>query len=216
LFLRATTLGSAAAACVALATSTGVAPVRSADPDPFRVVMPALSAAKLPPPPPAPAFIPQTIVLPSGGVTMSPPVEARHTILVSGKEFFDVPSHPALVAWYDRFGTIGKGGSNTLFAAHINYLGYGAGPFARLTRSKVGDTLTVVAADGRRLAFSVQSVSVLKVGAIDMNAVVYPALAANKERVTLITCGGTFVPNASGSGGQYDSRVLLVAERYVD
>jgi hypothetical protein len=56
----------------------------------------------------------------------------------------------------------------------------------------------------------------VKVGAIDMNAVVYPALAPNKERITLITCGGTFVPNGSGSGGQYDSRVLLVAERYVD
>ena len=101
-------------------------------------------------------------------------------------------------------------------AAHINYMGYGAGPFARLTRTRVGDTLTVVAPNGVILKYSVQSMSVIKLSALDMNGVVYPALSPDKERVTLISCGGTFVPNASGSGGQYDSRVIVVAERYVD
>ena len=48
-----------------------------------------------------------------------------------------------------------------------------------------------------------------------MDAVVYPWLDAGVERVTLISCGGTFVPYAGG-GGEYTSRVILVAERYVD
>ena len=207
--------GMAAAVVALSAIAPGGAPARSAEPDPFRVVAPGLSAGKLPPPP-VPAFIPSTIGLPSGGVTMAPKIETRHTILVSGQEFFDIPSHPSLVAWYDQFGKLGEGGSNTLFAAHINYMGYGAGPFARLTRTRVGDTLTVVATNGVILKYSVQSMSVIKLSALDMNGVVYPALSPDKERVTLISCGGTFVPNASGSGGQYDSRVIVVAERYVD
>ncbi|MEZ4493087.1 MAG: class F sortase [Dehalococcoidia bacterium] len=147
---------------------------------------------------------------------MSPPIETRHTVLIGGKEFFDVPTHPSRVAWYDQFGTLGRQGSTTLMAAHINYLGYGAGPFAKLTSAVVGDTLTVTDTTGRTLTYSVQGVQVIKLSALDMNSVVYPALGAGKERLTLISCGGTFVPNRSGPGGQYESRVILVAERYVE
>jgi sortase (surface protein transpeptidase) len=160
--------------------------------------------------------MPATLRLASGGVTMSPQIETRHTIVTSGKEYFDVPSHPSKVAWYDQFGTLGKAGSTTLMAAHINYMGYGAGPFAKLTSTKVGDTLTVTDAGGKVLSYSVQSVQVTKLSQLDMNLVVYPSLGAGKERLTLISCGGTFVPNPSGSGGQYDSRVIVVTERYVD
>ena len=50
---------------------------------------------------------------------------------------------------------------------------------------------------------------------LDMNSVVYPPLPSNRERVTLISCGGTFVPYPTG-GGEYLSRVILVAERVID
>lgn len=209
-----------------LALGPATAPVESADEPEYRVVVPALASDKFPPPPtpaptptptPEPAFgQPTTLHLASGGVTGSPPIEPRHTIISGGREFFDVPSHPSLVAWYDRFGTLGKGGSTTLMAAHIDYVGYGAGPFARLTSARVGDLATVTNARGETLKYSVQSVQVIHLSNLDMNQVVYPALAPNKERLTLISCGGTFVPNPSGVGGQYESRVILVAERYVE
>jgi sortase (surface protein transpeptidase) len=147
---------------------------------------------------------------------MSPQIEARDTVTVAGKKYFDVPTQPSRVAWYEAFGSLGQAGSTTLLAAHINYAGYGAGPFARLTSATVGDTITLTDTAGRTLVYSVQSVQVIKLANLDMNQVVYPTLGAGKERLTLISCGGTFVPNPSGVGGQYDSRVILVAERYVE
>ncbi len=204
----------------AFAISASVAPAQSAVQPKYRVVVPALSAGKFPPPPtptPTPVFgTPATLRLASGGITMSPQIEARHTVTVAGKEYFDVPTQPSRVAWYEAFGDLGRAGSTTLLAAHINYAGYGAGPFARLTSATVGDTITLTDTVGRTLVFSVQSVQVIKLANLDMNQVVYPTLGAGKERLTLISCGGTFVPNPSGVGGQYDSRVILVGERYVE
>lgn len=196
-----------------------IVPARSADPPEFAAYVPGIVAsgvAPTPTPTPVPTGSPVTMTLASGGVTMRPPIEARDTILVGGTEFFDVPSHPSLVAWYQRFGRLGSGGSNTLFAGHINYVGYGAGPFAYLTRTRIGDDLVVETSSGKSLRYTVQSVAVVRVSRINMDEVVYPALAPNKERVTLISCGGTFVPNPSGVGGQYDSRVIVYAERYVE
>jgi hypothetical protein len=157
-----------------------------------------------------------SLSLPSGGVTAASPVEVRDTTYqADGREVFEDPSGPQYIAWYARFGQPGQPGHNSLFAAHINYVRYGNGPFATLTSAQVGDTLTVALSTGEAVAYTVMSVTVVPLAQLDMNAVVYPALGGSTERVTLISCGGTFVPNASGVGGEYESRVILVAERQV-
>ena len=43
----------------------------------------------------------------------------------------------------------------------------------------------------------------------------YPGLGSHTERVTLISCGGTFIPNPGGLGGAYNGRIVLIAERWV-
>ncbi|MGK2964048.1 MAG: class F sortase, partial [Tepidiformaceae bacterium] len=104
----------------------------------------------------------------------------------------------------------------SVFAAHINYVGYGKTPFSHVTSAPVGSRLVVRMANGVEYAYSVQSVQVIDLDVLDMNQVVFPSVAPNKERITLISCGGTFVPNPGGVGGEYNSRVILVAERYTD
>jgi sortase (surface protein transpeptidase) len=139
-------------------------------------------------------------------------VEERDTVYVGGREVFADPSAPQKIAWYPRFGTPGRT-ANSIFAAHINYVNYGNGPFAYLTSARPDDALYVTMADGTVYTYTVKSVEVIHISELDMNIVVFPSLDGHTERVTLISCGGTFVPYPGG-GGEYESRVVLVAERY--
>jgi sortase (surface protein transpeptidase) len=90
----------------------------------------------------------------------------------------------------------------------------GPAPFWYLASARVGDLLRVTIANGTVYIYSMQSVEVIPLQVLDMQQVVYPGLASDRERVTLISCGGTFVPYAGG-GGEYESRVVLAAERII-
>lgn len=189
----------------------------------YRAFAPAVSRAENPTPTPQPTPTPrpapyagpvQTLYLGSASLTMNPVVEERDTTFNGEREVLQDPSGPARVAWYPRFGHPGFVGNNSLFAAHINYVNYGNGPFAHLTSASVGDALYVIMDNGESYAYEVKSVDIIGLDALNMDAIVFPAMASGTERVTLISCGGTFVPRPGG-GGEYQSRVILVAERYV-
>ncbi len=193
-------------------------------PLPVRAVVPVVAgdgqqSVSEPAPPPPPALVVdhggvQTLYLASAGVTNAPEIERRHTEHRDGAEYFQTPTHPAKVAWYDRFGGPGGGGTNTLFSAHVDFVGFGAGPFHGLVGSEIGASLYVMMVDGTEFPYTVVSVEVIDLQVLDMVEVVFPILDSHTERVTLISCGGTFVPYAGG-GGAYNSRVILIAERWV-
>ena len=190
----------------------------------YRVVAPQVSRGDAPPPTPTPTPRPipyngpvASLYLASASISGASPVEVRDTVYVGGRETFQDPSRPERIAWYSRFGQPGYPGHNSLFAGHINYIGHGNGPFAYLTSARIDDALYVTMANGDSYAYTVKSVEIvglaeLEAGAID--SYVFPTLDRNTERVTLISCGGNFVPRPGG-GGDYTSRVILGAERYV-
>lgn len=199
----------------------GATSANSAQPAKYFARAPAVArdGIPLPPPTPTPSPVdygpPRALTLDSAALPANAYIEARHTELVDGRETFQTPTHPGYIAWYSRFSTMGRPGQNTIMAAHIDYAGYGNGPFRYLTGARTGDPLFVNMDNGDVLTFTVKSVDVVQLESLDMDAVVYPALPAGRERLTLISCGGTFVPYFGG-GGAYDSRVILVAERIHD
>jgi len=188
----------------------------------YHAVAPAVTRGEDPTPPPAPAPYDgpvSSLYLASAGISTSAPVEQRGTRFESGREVFADPSAPGNIAWYsdDRFGHPGFAGQNSVFAAHINYINYGNGPFARLTSAEPGSALYVTMDNGASYAYTVLYVTLVPIEVLTsggMDAIVFPALDVHTERVTLISCGGDFLPNPGG-GGEYTSRVVLVAERYV-
>ena len=93
-------------------------------------------------------------------------------------------------------------------------MGLGRVVFGYLTSAQPGDAIYVSMESGDQYTYTVTSVEIKKLGDIDMGPIVYPDLDENTERITLISCGGTFSPYPEG-GGEYDSRVFLIAERYV-
>ncbi len=187
----------------------------------YRGFVPAVSRAEiatptptLPAPTPTPYIGPvSSIYLASAGVTTNAPVESRDVNNTTSGPVFQEPTHPSRIAWYSNYGMPGWRGNNSIFAAHINYVGYGNGPFAMLTSAVPGSALYITMATGTVYTYTVKAMEVIHLSNLNMNTVVYPALDSNTERITLISCGGTFVPLPGG--GQYDSRVIVVAERYV-
>ena len=218
--LRGALFAGLAAATLIAAVS---APLAAAEPDgelPFRAFAPGVmrgEAAAAPTTAPTPKPVPyagpvESLHLASARLGAGSPVEVRDTHFIGGEEFFEDPSAPAYIAWYERFGHPGFAGNNSVFAAHIDYVGYGKGPFGYLTSASAGDALYVTMDNGVEYAYTVRSVEIVHLDTLDMDSVVFPALGAGVERITLISCGGTFVPRPGG-GGEYDSRVILVAER---
>jgi hypothetical protein len=189
----------------------------------YHAIAPGLSVAELlPTPTPVPTPVPYTgpvasISLESARISSQWPVEIRDTTTVGGRETFQDPSHPEQIAWYSRFGHPGFAANNSIFAAHINYINFGNGPFAYLTSAQVDDALYITMANGTVYAYSVKSVQLVSLADLQNGAIdgfVFPGLDQHTERVTLISCGGDFVARPGG-GGDYTSRVILIAERYV-
>ena len=215
-------LGTAGAAAGALAASGS-----PGGPLTHRVVLPAVARAE-PTPVPTPTPRPEPYVGPIASVYLASarifgaaPVEAggTHYDYRQGRDVLDDPTRPERIMYYPNLPGLapapGFGGGHTIMAAHVNYVNYGNGPFAYLLDAQPGDALYVTMANGTEYAYTVKSVDLVHIENLDMNQVVYPALNDHTERVTLISCGGTFIPAASGYGGEYNSRIVLVAERYV-
>jgi hypothetical protein len=155
-----------------------------------------------------------SIALASANITAASTVEQRDTEIKAGREYFQDPSNPARIAWYPRFGRPQDRASNSMLAAHVDYVNFGPGPFAGILSARVDDALQVTMQDGTVFTYTVKTVSVVQLSNLNMDAVVFPGLDSQTARVTLISCGGTFVP-FPGGGGEYLSRVILTADRYV-
>lgn len=209
----------------ALVAGTGVIAVGATNDGPvelkYKAYAPLVTRAELPPTPtPVPLPVPyngpvESLHLASARLDEAWPVEVRDTHFIGAREVFQDPSAPQNIAWYSRFGQPGYVGANSIFAAHVDYVGFGKGPFGYLTSASAGDALYMTMDNGTTYTYTVKSVAVIHLDDLDMDAVVFPALTKGVERVTLISCGGTFVPYPGG-GGEYNSRVILVAERYVN
>ncbi len=197
----------------------GLALAEGPEDRPYRAYLPGLNRAALDPaatPTPRPGVFVgpvESLYLGSARISGNDPVQTGDTVFIGGREFLADPSAPQYIMTYPRFGKPGYAAGNTLFAAHVNYVNYGNGPFAYLTEAAVGDALYVRMLNGPTYTYTVRSIAVISLDVLDMDAVVYPPLDSYTERVTLISCGGTFIPGAIG--GEFTSRVILVADRYV-
>ncbi|MEE8346366.1 MAG: class F sortase [Dehalococcoidia bacterium] len=118
-----------------------------------------------------------------------------------------VPLNGQDVAWYN-FSTKPGAGSNAVFAAHINWE-RAAGVFSELTDVQLGDTVRLISDDGREYTYEV--FANFAVDPLDPASlkVMDPT---SEDTVTLITCGGTWIPDASERfGGNYTDRTIVQA-----
>ncbi|MGB2695237.1 MAG: class F sortase [Dehalococcoidia bacterium] len=123
----------------------------------------------------------------------------------------EAPDGPWAAAWYDFTSPPGAG-SNAVFSGHIDWYntGAGGGPgpavFWHLKDLEVGDLIEVRLKDGTVYTYRTISRRQVFPDEVNVQALVGPA---QREIITLITCGGTF----NFATRHYDQRVIVQAER---
>lgn len=139
-------------------------------------------------------------------------------VVEMGLDAADVPEVPLNggdVAWYN-FSTLPGGGSNAVFAGHVTW-NRGFGVFGQIDKLEAGDVIRLVSLDGRELVYRVFAnfaVNPDDPPSVDGNGNGSPDVMepTPEDIVTLITCGGTWLPNPSERfGGEYTHRTIVQA-----
>ena len=113
-----------------------------------------------------------------------------------------------VVAWYD-FSSKPGAGSNAVFAGHINW-NRAPAVFANLSDLQAGDVVRLVSDDGREYKYEVFANFAVDPYDTESLKVMAPT---ETDTVTLITCGGTWIPDASEQfGGDYTTRTIVQAK----
>jgi len=146
-----------------------------------------------------------------------PAIAVDAEVMVLGMDAQGVPQVPdrtnsrqpgQVVAWYDFSAQPGQG-SNAVFAGHVTW-DRAPAVFWALGRLSPGDQVQVVLRGGSRLLYQVTETFMVDPAQPDAIRVMYPT---TEDMVTLITCGGTFVPDrTSPLGGDYTRRVVVRAK----
>jgi LPXTG-site transpeptidase (sortase) family protein len=113
-----------------------------------------------------------------------------------------------VVAWYDFTGKPGAG-SNAVFAGHITW-DRAPAVFYDLDELQAGDVVRLVSDDGREYTYEV--FANFDVDPYDTESLKVMA-PTETDTVTLITCGGTWIPDPSEQfGGDYTTRTIVQAK----
>jgi len=125
----------------------------------------------------------------------------------------EVPNGPDVVAWYHFSAKPGQG-SNAVFSGHVDWTVNGepvTAVFWGLGELEEGDVVKLLLEDGSELRYRVTANVAIKYD--DPDGVKVMDKTPN-DVITLISCGGTWVPDRSMPlGGIYTHRVVVRAER---
>jgi len=126
-----------------------------------------------------------------------------------------VPSHPGVVSWSSQDVAPGSGHGTIILVGHVNYAGV-AGAFADLSDYRVGQIITLVLADGRRLKYAVAAepievnknqVGLRRQELFDQTHSYGLPGRPKSGRLLLLSCGGVF----DNRTGHYESNIFVYA-----
>jgi LPXTG-site transpeptidase (sortase) family protein len=113
-----------------------------------------------------------------------------------------------VVAWYD-FSSKPGAGSNAVFAGHVTW-NRAPAVFGNLDDLQAGDVVRLVSDDGREYTYEVFANFAVDPYDTESLKVMAPT---ETDTVTLITCGGTWIPDPSEQfGGDYTTRTIVQAK----
>lgn len=180
---------------------------------------PALTACSAKPPAPAAAPATPDVTAPALPAAVLPLPRSSPERVLIGRLGLDAPlvpvgraddgtvatpplSQPTLAGWFTGSVTPGEQGT----AVIVGHVDTRTGPavFYPLSVTRVGDSVVVRRADHSSAAFTVYRIEVISRDAFD-DAKVYGA--TGRPELRLITCGGTFDPDAQ----EYSSNVVVYA-----
>jgi LPXTG-site transpeptidase (sortase) family protein len=176
------------------------------DPTPFG------PTPNLTPEPTATATLPPGVDAPIASIVISKfgidaPVQEKG---VDANNVMESPDGPTNVAWYTFSGKPGFG-SNAVFSGHVDYIDYGPAVFWHLKDLVAGDVIEVHLNEGTVYTYAVESLWSIPAAPTEdeLRAVIG---GTTSDVVTLITCGGNWIPDQQ----QYDQRTVIRARRVLE
>lgn len=140
-------------------------------------------------------FEPQSLSLPGGAQARVLPAQTVHGEL-------KVPERVRHVGWWDGSSYAGDPFGTTVIAGHVDSVTDGVGFFARLTKIKAGDRVTLHG-DGHRATYRIVSARLVAQRALSADSRAFDQ--TGDHRLVLITCGGRY----DRSRGGYDSNLVV-------
>ena len=165
-----------------------------------------LASSRIPaPPPPAVGVAPVELL--ADKIGLAAPIE---TVQVVDGVMLD-PSGPWVVAWYENLGKVGEGG-NVVMAGHVDYWSVGPAIFWNIRDLLPGDTLRVLADSGETFEYAVEWTYLYDVATELTPEVIQNEIVADtgQEALTLITCGGEFIPETAEYLQRYVVRANVI------
>jgi sortase A len=118
------------------------------------------------------------------------------------------PSGPYIVAWYRGTGKLGER-NNVVMSGHVDYYNAPNAVFQYLGQLQEGDKIEVTGTNGDTYVYTVEWTKSYEVASLDQATIDEIVGETDSEKLTLITCTGTFDSNS----GEYDTRLVVRAER---
>jgi len=175
--------------------------------DPPRNGLDTPTATPVPTPPPSSAAVVRMIVEKIGidGAVVTMGLDENHVPLV--------PDNPDDIVWYD-FSTRPGWGSNAVFSGHVDWTLRGVpvtGVFYDLRKVELDDIIKIRLEDGTEYQYKVTANVAVP---YDDPEALKAMGATPTEMLTIITCGGAWVPRwGDPLGGNYTHRQIVRAER---
>jgi len=179
-------------------TAPAPPPEPSAQPSP-RPALPRVATRNAAPTVAAQRPAPVRLAVPSLGVDA--PVEP---VGVRDDGQMALPEDVDRLGWY-RFGPVPGGEGSAVLAGHVDDLRQGLGALAPLREAQPGAEVLVTDADGTATRWEVVSREVIEKQALPVDRLF---ARWGPPRLTLVTCGGPFLPEVGG----YRDNVVVVAE----
>jgi hypothetical protein len=122
------------------------------------------------------------------------------------------PSGPWVVVWYENLGKVGDGG-NVVMAGHVDYWSVGPAIFWNIRDLLPGDSLRLLGENGESFEYAVEWTYLYDVATELTPEVIQNEIVADtgQESLTLITCGGEFVPETAEYLQRYVVRANLIS-----
>jgi sortase (surface protein transpeptidase) len=172
-------------------------------PSPPSTAAPAVPRVATRPAVPSPAeqyTAPARLAVPALGVDA-----AVEPVGVEADGQMTIPAEVDRVGWY-RFGPAPGDGGSAVLAGHVDSRTQGLGAMAPLREAEVGLEVLVTDADGTTSRWRVVSRELIQKRVLPLDRLF---TRDGPPRLTLITCGGPFLPEF----GSYRDNVVVVAER---
>jgi LPXTG-site transpeptidase (sortase) family protein len=118
------------------------------------------------------------------------------------------PSTPYIVGWYRGTGKLGES-NNIVMSGHLDFYDVPIGVFYYLGELQEGDKIEVTGTNDNTYTYTVEWVKTYDVASLDQAAIDEIVGKTDSEKLTLITCAGSFDPTK----GEYDTRFVVRADR---